>query len=55
MQPTAITTFVPRAALLAVALGMTLAGCGQKGPLYLPDDGTTQTESDAATDSQTQE
>ncbi|MDI5890073.1 lipoprotein [Halomonas sp. LR5S13] len=27
-----------RLAPLAVALGLTLAGCGQKGPLYLPDD-----------------
>lgn len=28
---------IARLALLAVAL-MLLAGCGQKGPLYLPDD-----------------
>ncbi|PAU77551.1 LPS translocon maturation chaperone LptM [Halomonas salipaludis] len=28
---------IARAALLALAL-LLLAGCGQKGPLYLPDD-----------------
>jgi len=26
--------------LLAVALAALLAGCGQKGPLYMPDDAT---------------
>ena len=25
-------------ATLALALALALAGCGQKGPLYLPDD-----------------
>lgn len=27
-----------RALLLAAGLALLLAGCGQKGPLYLPDD-----------------
>jgi predicted small lipoprotein YifL len=34
-------------ALIAlVAISSLLAGCGQKGPLYLPDDGKTTQERD---------
>ena len=29
---------LPAALALALALGLVLAGCGQKGPLYLPGD-----------------
>jgi predicted small lipoprotein YifL len=29
--------FLPRSLLLAVAAGALVAGCGQKGPLYLRD------------------
>lgn len=31
-----------RFALILLALGLTLQGCGIRGPLYLPDQATTQ-------------
>lgn len=34
------------AVIAALAIGTMLAGCGQKGPLYLPDE-RTQTEDSA--------
>ncbi len=59
MLPTTPATLVPRApAVLLIALA--LAGCGQKGPLYLPEDAPTpadetQAGDDDATDRATQE
>lgn len=46
---------MPLARLLAIVLGLALAvpgaaalsGCGQKGPLYLPDQSRQQDEDDA--------
>ncbi|MDZ7828314.1 MAG: lipoprotein [Halofilum sp. (in: g-proteobacteria)] len=34
-----------RVLLLAIVL-LSAAGCGQKGPLYLPDEGDAQSESE---------
>ncbi|MFO7581713.1 LPS translocon maturation chaperone LptM [Guyparkeria sp.] len=59
MLPTTLTTRVSRAAIpaaLAAAMGLALVGCGQKGPLYLPDEAPSQISADdEATDSPTQE
>jgi predicted small lipoprotein YifL len=37
MRPTHRATPASLLLALAMALGMALAGCGQKGPLYLPE------------------
>lgn len=41
-----MTARAPGVAALLLSLSVMLAGCGQKGPLYLPEDGAAEPTTD---------